>query len=143
MKVRSQFNFSNDRNNFYNQLFGKVRVPTLTPPLAIISLSASHQHFRILSVSDQYLFLLLPTLFFWLFGEKLVAMFQSVRFCFQSVLYNELNGGCVDGKQLSAWWKGPAAEEKPFDPTDPKQNPLNPKGLKPCVSPSKYLQMPS
>ena len=39
--------------------------------------------------------------------------------------------------QLSSWWGGsspkPAPEAKPFDPTDPKQNPLNPQGLKPYV----------
>ncbi|EIW60946.1 copper metallochaperone COX17 [Trametes versicolor FP-101664 SS1] len=37
---------------------------------------------------------------------------------------------------ISSWWGGspaPAAPEK-FDPTDPKQNPLNPKGLKPCCA---------
>jgi hypothetical protein len=39
--------------------------------------------------------------------------------------------------QISSWWSGspsPTAE-KPYDPTDPKQNPLNPKGLKPCALP--------
>ncbi|KAI0818683.1 hypothetical protein BC629DRAFT_669048, partial [Irpex lacteus] len=38
---------------------------------------------------------------------------------------------------ITSWWGGssptPAPESKPFDPTDPKQNPLNPKGLKPYV----------
>ena len=41
-----------------------------------------------------------------------------------------------DTKQISSWWGGsgsstPAVQDKPYDPTDPKQNPLNPKGLKP------------
>jgi hypothetical protein len=38
--------------------------------------------------------------------------------------------------QISSWWSGPkpANESCPYDPTDPKQNPLNPKGLKPYVS---------
>ncbi|KAL4246146.1 COX17 family protein [Abortiporus biennis] len=38
---------------------------------------------------------------------------------------------------ISSWWSGssgPKVEEKPFDATDPKQNPLNPKGLKPCCA---------
>lgn len=39
---------------------------------------------------------------------------------------------------ISSWWGGssptPAPEAKPFDPTDPKQNPLNPQGLKPCCA---------
>ncbi|KAH8100233.1 cytochrome C oxidase copper chaperone-domain-containing protein [Cristinia sonorae] len=38
---------------------------------------------------------------------------------------------------ISSWWGGsptPAAAPKPFDPTDPKQNPLNPEGLKPCCA---------
>ncbi|KIL68501.1 hypothetical protein M378DRAFT_158302 [Amanita muscaria Koide BX008] len=30
--------------------------------------------------------------------------------------------------KLASWWN------KPIDPTDPKQNPLNPKGLKPCCA---------
>ncbi|KAF5324905.1 hypothetical protein D9611_004171 [Ephemerocybe angulata] len=39
-------------------------------------------------------------------------------------------------EKVSSWWSGskPEAESKPFDPTDPKQNPLNPKGLKPCCA---------
>ncbi|KAG2020924.1 hypothetical protein CC2G_006208 [Coprinopsis cinerea AmutBmut pab1-1] len=37
--------------------------------------------------------------------------------------------------KLSSWWSGsPAPESKPYDPTDPKQNPLNPEGLKPCCA---------
>lgn len=36
--------------------------------------------------------------------------------------------------QISSWWGGAAAQEtKPYDPTDPKQNPLNPQGVKPYV----------
>ncbi|KAF9453644.1 hypothetical protein P691DRAFT_812993 [Macrolepiota fuliginosa MF-IS2] len=38
---------------------------------------------------------------------------------------------------ISSWWSGPslpAVESKPYDPTDPKQNSLNPKGLKPCCA---------
>ncbi|KAI0692222.1 cytochrome C oxidase copper chaperone-domain-containing protein [Cytidiella melzeri] len=39
---------------------------------------------------------------------------------------------------MSSWWGGstptPVPDSKPFDPTDPKQNPLNPKGLKPCCA---------
>ncbi|KAI1791539.1 cytochrome C oxidase copper chaperone-domain-containing protein [Ganoderma leucocontextum] len=40
---------------------------------------------------------------------------------------------------ISSWWGGsgssaPAVQDKPYDPTDPKQNPLNPKGLKPCCA---------
>ncbi|TEB31350.1 hypothetical protein FA13DRAFT_1629417, partial [Coprinellus micaceus] len=37
---------------------------------------------------------------------------------------------------ISSWWSGskPEAESCPYDPTDPKQNPLNPKGLKPCCA---------
>jgi len=37
---------------------------------------------------------------------------------------------------VKSWW-GPApvpAEPKPYDATDPKQNPLNPQGLKPCCA---------
>ncbi|TCD63280.1 hypothetical protein EIP91_005770 [Steccherinum ochraceum] len=40
---------------------------------------------------------------------------------------------------ISSWWGGstaptPAPQSKPFDATDPKQNPLNPEGLKPCCA---------
>ncbi|SJL04964.1 related to COX17-Cytochrome c oxidase copper chaperone [Armillaria ostoyae] len=31
----------------------------------------------------------------------------------------------------SLWFPAP---EKPYDPTDPKMNPLNPQGLKPCCA---------
>ncbi|KAJ7592679.1 cytochrome C oxidase copper chaperone-domain-containing protein, partial [Mycena floridula] len=31
--------------------------------------------------------------------------------------------------KITAWWS-----PKPYDPTDPKVNPLNPKGLKPCCA---------
>ena len=46
--------------------------------------------------------------------------------------------GTKVANQISSWWGGsgssaPAIQDKPYDPTDPKQNPLNPKGLKPCV----------
>jgi len=37
--------------------------------------------------------------------------------------------------KISGWLSpAPAAVPKPFDPTDPKQNPLNPEGLKPCCA---------
>lgn len=44
----------------------------------------------------------------------------------------------LTANQISSWWGGsgssaPAVQDKPYDPTDPKQNPLNPKGLKPYV----------
>ncbi|KAL9714711.1 hypothetical protein Ac2012v2_001369 [Leucoagaricus gongylophorus] len=37
---------------------------------------------------------------------------------------------------ISSWWSGSPSPtpEKSYDPTDPKQNPLNPKGLKPCCA---------
>ncbi|RDB24154.1 Cytochrome c oxidase copper chaperone [Hypsizygus marmoreus] len=35
--------------------------------------------------------------------------------------------------KISSLWSSPEPA-KPFDPTDPKQNPLNPKGLKPCCA---------
>ncbi|KAI0668386.1 cytochrome C oxidase copper chaperone-domain-containing protein, partial [Trametes maxima] len=45
---------------------------------------------------------------------------------------------------LVSWWSGSpspspapapaAAPACPYDPTDPKQNPLNPQGLKPCCA---------
>ncbi|KAI0648412.1 cytochrome C oxidase copper chaperone-domain-containing protein [Trametes meyenii] len=41
---------------------------------------------------------------------------------------------------ISSWWSGSpapapaAAPACPYDPTDPKQNPLNPQGLKPCCA---------
>ncbi|KZT03466.1 uncharacterized protein LAESUDRAFT_704403 [Laetiporus sulphureus 93-53] len=38
---------------------------------------------------------------------------------------------------LTSWWGSSApapVAEKAFDPTDPKQNPLNPQGLKPCCA---------
>ncbi|KAF5349514.1 hypothetical protein D9756_009025 [Leucocoprinus leucothites] len=38
--------------------------------------------------------------------------------------------------KLSSWWSdSPSpAIEKSYDPTNPKQNPLNPQGLKPCCA---------
>ncbi|KAJ3510207.1 hypothetical protein NLJ89_g4812 [Agrocybe chaxingu] len=37
--------------------------------------------------------------------------------------------------KISAWWSpSPVADDKPYDPTDPKMNPLNPQGLKPCCA---------
>ncbi|KAF7971464.1 hypothetical protein HWV62_21046 [Athelia sp. TMB] len=34
--------------------------------------------------------------------------------------------------KISSWWAGsPPVETKPYNPADPTQNPLNPKGLKP------------
>ncbi|KZP05261.1 hypothetical protein FIBSPDRAFT_1054178 [Athelia psychrophila] len=37
--------------------------------------------------------------------------------------------------KITSWWAGaPAPEKKPYSPSDPKQNPLNPKGLKPCCA---------
>ncbi|KAH6919116.1 cytochrome C oxidase copper chaperone-domain-containing protein [Coprinopsis sp. MPI-PUGE-AT-0042] len=38
--------------------------------------------------------------------------------------------------KISSWWSSssPKPADKPFDPTDPKQNPLNPEGLKPCCA---------
>ncbi|KAF9036797.1 cytochrome C oxidase copper chaperone-domain-containing protein [Panaeolus papilionaceus] len=42
--------------------------------------------------------------------------------------------------KISEWWSGSskaapvAADKCPYDPTDPKQNTLNPKGLKPCCA---------
>lgn len=39
--------------------------------------------------------------------------------------------------QIASWWSSTptaAAEKAPYNPSDPKQNPLNPKGLKPCVN---------
>lgn len=36
--------------------------------------------------------------------------------------------------KISSWWAGPTPpEKKPYNPADPAQNPLNPKGLKPYV----------
>ncbi|GBE82779.1 cytochrome C oxidase copper chaperone-domain-containing protein [Sparassis latifolia] len=37
---------------------------------------------------------------------------------------------------LGSWWgtSAPAVETKAYDPTDPKMNPLNPEGLKPCCA---------
>ncbi|THV08032.1 hypothetical protein K435DRAFT_709321 [Dendrothele bispora CBS 962.96] len=38
--------------------------------------------------------------------------------------------------KISSWWSSssaPAAQEK-YDPTNPKMNPLNPEGLKPCCA---------
>ncbi|KIY63310.1 hypothetical protein CYLTODRAFT_403446 [Cylindrobasidium torrendii FP15055 ss-10] len=34
-------------------------------------------------------------------------------------------------ESVKSWW---SPEPTKFDPTDPKQNPLNPKGLKPCCA---------
>ncbi|KAF8810063.1 hypothetical protein BYT27DRAFT_7232011 [Phlegmacium glaucopus] len=37
--------------------------------------------------------------------------------------------------KISQWWSpSPPAEDKPYDPTNPKMNPLNPQGLKPCCA---------
>ncbi|KAF7970191.1 hypothetical protein HWV62_24836 [Athelia sp. TMB] len=37
--------------------------------------------------------------------------------------------------KISSWWAGsPPVETKPYNPADPTQNPLNPKGLKPCCA---------
>ncbi|KAI0345046.1 hypothetical protein BDW22DRAFT_1325444 [Trametopsis cervina] len=40
--------------------------------------------------------------------------------------------------QISSWWGGstpaPETESKPYNPSDPKQNPLNPQGLKSCCA---------
>ncbi|EIM82453.1 uncharacterized protein STEHIDRAFT_124568 [Stereum hirsutum FP-91666 SS1] len=38
---------------------------------------------------------------------------------------------------ITSWWSGPSSTPVPsgkYDPTDPKQNPLNPQGLKPCCA---------
>lgn len=49
-----------------------------------------------------------------------LAMFGSVR--------THCNALSVpDALQITSWW----TPTKPYDPTDPKQNPLNPQGLKP------------
>ncbi|KAL0579234.1 hypothetical protein V5O48_002796 [Marasmius crinis-equi] len=39
-------------------------------------------------------------------------------------------------EKLTSWWSSsPSAKpEKPYDPTNPKMNPLNPEGLKPCCA---------
>ncbi|KAN0141053.1 Cytochrome C oxidase copper chaperone (COX17) domain containing protein, partial [Lactarius tabidus] len=39
--------------------------------------------------------------------------------------------------QITALWSpspAPPPAKAPYDPTDPKQNPLNPQGLKPCCA---------
>ncbi|KAH7914078.1 COX17-domain-containing protein [Hygrophoropsis aurantiaca] len=40
-------------------------------------------------------------------------------------------------ESISSWWSSsptpPPSKEK-YDPTNPKMNPLNPKGLKPCCA---------
>ncbi|TFK25786.1 hypothetical protein FA15DRAFT_638766 [Coprinopsis marcescibilis] len=37
--------------------------------------------------------------------------------------------------KISSWWSPSHKDDsKPFDPTNPKQNPLNPEGLKPCCA---------
>ncbi|KAI0314501.1 cytochrome C oxidase copper chaperone-domain-containing protein [Amylostereum chailletii] len=39
--------------------------------------------------------------------------------------------------QITSWWTPTAPAPVParaYDPTDPKQNPLNPQGLKPCCA---------
>ncbi|KAF4613636.1 hypothetical protein D9613_007663 [Agrocybe pediades] len=37
--------------------------------------------------------------------------------------------------KISSWWSStPPASDKPYNPSDPKMNPLNPKGLKPCCA---------
>ncbi|TFY60240.1 hypothetical protein EVJ58_g5277 [Rhodofomes roseus] len=39
---------------------------------------------------------------------------------------------------FSGWWgsstPSPAPQPAKYDPTDPRQNPLNPQGLKPCCA---------
>ncbi|KAF8227369.1 hypothetical protein L208DRAFT_1405616 [Tricholoma matsutake] len=35
---------------------------------------------------------------------------------------------------ISSLWSSPAKSDKPYDPTDPKMNPLNPQGLKSCCA---------
>lgn len=49
----------------------------------------------------------------------------------------------LNAAQVTSWWKGapapapaPTAPAQEFNPSDPKQNPLNPQGLKPCVAQS-------
>ncbi|KAL1748018.1 cytochrome C oxidase copper chaperone-domain-containing protein [Schizophyllum fasciatum] len=38
-------------------------------------------------------------------------------------------------EKLTSWWSpAPAPPPAKFDPTDPKQNPLNPQGLRPCCA---------
>ncbi|KAL1714721.1 cytochrome C oxidase copper chaperone-domain-containing protein [Schizophyllum commune] len=37
-------------------------------------------------------------------------------------------------EKLTSWWSPAPAPPAKFDPTDPKQNPLNPQGLKPCCA---------
>ncbi|KAL1679160.1 cytochrome C oxidase copper chaperone-domain-containing protein [Schizophyllum commune] len=39
-------------------------------------------------------------------------------------------------EKVRSWWSPAPAPAPPakFDPTDPKQNPLNPRGLKPCCA---------
>ncbi|PFH53583.1 hypothetical protein AMATHDRAFT_73396 [Amanita thiersii Skay4041] len=36
-------------------------------------------------------------------------------------------------EKITSWWSF-SPQPKPYDPTDPKQNPLNPQGLKPCCA---------
>ncbi|KAF9009502.1 cytochrome C oxidase copper chaperone-domain-containing protein [Cyathus striatus] len=40
-------------------------------------------------------------------------------------------------EKVTSWFSSssaPAPEKQPYNPSDPKQNPLNPKGLKPCCA---------
>lgn len=37
-------------------------------------------------------------------------------------------------EKITSLWATAPAPSKPFDPTDPKQNPLNPQGLKSCCA---------
>ena len=69
--------------------------------------------------------------------------FQLRDVCFRTLRFVKRRDsltltGTRNTKQISSWWGGsgssaPAVQDKPYDPTDPKQNPLNPKGLKPYV----------
>ncbi|KAF9464627.1 cytochrome C oxidase copper chaperone-domain-containing protein [Collybia nuda] len=36
--------------------------------------------------------------------------------------------------KLSSLPSSPAKDDKPYDPTNPKMNPLNPEGLRPCCA---------
>ncbi|ESK90331.1 cytochrome c oxidase copper chaperone [Moniliophthora roreri MCA 2997] len=37
-------------------------------------------------------------------------------------------------EKVASWWSSSSQPERPYDPTDPKMNPLNPQGLKPCCA---------
>ncbi|KAI0956738.1 hypothetical protein AcW1_005347 [Taiwanofungus camphoratus] len=60
-------------------------------------------------------------------------MFQSSETDFQ--LYLNL---LAVPTQITSWWGSSAPSAAPaatkYDPTDPKQNPLNPEGLRPCCA---------